>query len=382
MPKNICLDEISIYPIKSTAEIQLSTAWIDDFGLSFDRRFVLSDMNGNFITARTHASICLIKSQLTKSGLVLTAPNMPKLFINTQSFSESYESVTVWDSDINAQHCSDKYDQWFSQYIGIPCRLVYFGDNSSRQVKNSDKQVAFSDGYPLLLISKASLDDLSSRVGQSLSMSQFRPNLVTNNEIPYEEDTWKRIRIGEVEFEVVKPCSRCIFTTIDPKTATKDENKEPLNTLTQYRQVEKGDVMFGQNLIAVNNGAVSVGDKIEVLETQNPPTFKKNVQTTQSKPTSKEVVVNSKPRIHFSSTNKTIKGNNQDTILEQAEDNNVFIPYSCRGGMCGSCKIKLNSGEVTHLAVDGLTQEEFENGYILACSTIPKTDISIDESGS
>jgi len=268
------LIEINVYPIKSSKGIGLSNAWVDDLGLAFDRRFVLTDSNGQFITARTHPTICLISASITPYGLLLTAPDMPVLNISYAKFTHEYRQVTVWKDTIAGQYCAPEYDTWFSQYLGKPCQLVFFGEQSSRRVKNRMNQVAFADGYPLLLISEASLADLNGRMSNhQVSMAQFRPNIVINNTEPFEEDTWKHIRIGEVEFEVVKPCSRCIFTTIDPSNAEKHAKQEPLATLKKYRQVESGDVMFGQNLVALNQGQIHLGDSVTVLSTQSPPAF-------------------------------------------------------------------------------------------------------------
>ncbi len=269
------LSSIHIYPIKSTAGIALSNSWVDDFGLSFDRRFVLTNAQGKFITARTKPRLCLVQASLTASGLVLSAPEMPLLEISYQDFSDSYQQVTVWADQIDSQYCHKKYDQWFSEFLGFECQLHFFGQQSNRAVKNSTKQVGFADGYPLLLISQASLDDLNNKLtDHHVKMSQFRPNLVIENTSAFAEDTWQQIRIGEVIFDVVKPCSRCVFTTVDPLTGVKNASKEPLMTLKRYRQVERGEVMFGQNLIPVNKGQIKQGDKLTVLKTQPPLQFK------------------------------------------------------------------------------------------------------------
>ncbi len=268
------ISSLHIYPIKSTAGIEVSNTWIDHLGLNFDRRFVITNTKGQFITARTEPRLCLIQASISATGLILTAPNMLPLTVNYSEFSNSYSDVVVWKDLIKGQHCHHNYDQWFSKYLGKNCQLYYFGEKSSRAVKNSDKQVGFADAYPLLLISQASLDELNQRLGDNaVTMAQFRPNIVAGNTLPFAEDGWKKIRIGEVVFEAVKACSRCIFTTVNPVTGKKHPEQQPLATLKQYRQVEKGDVMFGQNLIALNQGQIKKGDTIEVLETQAPSVF-------------------------------------------------------------------------------------------------------------
>ena len=380
------LTSINIYPIKSTAGISLSNSWVDDYGLSFDRRFVVTDEQGQFISARTEPNLCLIQASITPLGLILTAPDMPLLELSYSGFSKNHQSVTVWKDTINSQHCSAAIDHWFSQFLKRPCQLHFFSENSTRYVKNSNKQVGFADGYPLLLISQASLADLNQRLGKhAVTMAHFRPNLVVENTQAFEEDTWRHIRIGEVEFELVKPCSRCIMTTVNPATAEKSNVQQPLKTLKQFRQVESGDVMFGQNLVALNKGQLHLGDKVTILDQQSPPVFIKKSSTTKNasqpakKAPDKKAKKKSSITLNFDSWNKEVKGNTKKPILDQGEDAGLLLPYSCRGGMCGRCKIKLESGQVRQLADDGLSDDEKAQGYVLACSAIPETDVVLSK---
>ncbi|PCI62161.1 MAG: oxidoreductase [Gammaproteobacteria bacterium] len=415
---NTFLSQINIYPIKSSAGISLPTSMVENAGLALDRRFVITDMTGNFITGRTHPKITLIHCKLTMQGLQLNAPNMAELTINYQDFSRHYENVQVWNDTISAQYCSVLIDVWFSEYLDMPCQLLYFGENSQRSVKhyeeNTNIKLSFADGYPLLLISHASLDDLNNRLALNtaskteVTMAQFRPNLVINNSLAFAEDSWQRIRIGEVEFEITKPCSRCIFTTVDPQTAQKNSQQEPLNTLKKYRfDTDKKEIMFGQNLVALNQGMIRMGDKIEVLATQtakvyvdkaplvvfaaktavpSPKTGSVKVATKKQHPKkilatkiATQTTTLKKVTILFDSWDKYISGNNQQTLLEQGEKAGLILAHSCRAGMCGRCKVKLESGEVEQLAKDGLTDEEHQQGYILACSCVPKTDVVIQK---
>ncbi len=399
------LSAIHIYPIKSAAGITLPTSQVEAQGLAFDRRFVITDMAGNFITGRTHPKIALIHCKLTMQGLQLKAPNMTELTVNYQDFSRHYENVQIWKDTISAQYCSVLIDVWFSQYLDMPCQLLYFGENSQRSVKryqqNDNVKLSFADGYPLMLISQASLDDLNQRLQNSglkqVAMTQFRPNLVVNNSDAFAEDGWQKIRIGEVEFEIAKPCSRCIFTTVDPVTAQKHQQQEPLTTLKQYRHDKtKQEIMFGQNLVALNQGMIRSGDNVEVLNTQtahvysdNIPLLKTPASTPVKKQHPKKVLANKvaeqqtitpqKVNILFDSWDKNISGNNQQPLLVQSENAGLILAYSCRAGMCGRCKVKLESGEVKQLASDGLTAEEQQQGYILACSCVPKTDVVISK---
>jgi len=407
------LSAINIYPIKSAAGISLTVSIVENTGLAFDRRFVITDLAGMFITGRSHPTITLINCTLTAQGLMLNAPNMATLTVNYQDFSNHYENIHVWNDTISAQHCSVLINAWFSEYLGMPCQLVYFGENSTRQVKryehDNNIKLSFADGYPLLLISQASLNDLNQRLSISnqlpVSMAQFRPNLVVDNTLAFAEDGWKKIRIGEVEFEIAKPCSRCIFTTIDPKNAEKHQSQEPLTTLKKYREdQQKKEIMFGQNLVALNQGQIRVGDTIEILKSQQPTIYIDNIpKQIKSKPapskqeSAKQAVKKINPKkqlieklksppkkrkqmtILFNSWNKCVEGNNHQSLLEQGENAGLILAYSCRAGMCGRCIVKLESGEVKQLANDGLTEEEKQQGYILACSCVPKTDVVISK---
>ena len=273
------LSQINIHPIKSCSSISLSSATVDQLGLIGDRRFVLVDEQGLFITGRTYPQLTLIMIKQTAQGLTLNAPNMPNLLINFSKFSSNYKKIQVWNDLINAQHCAEAYDRWFSQFLSTPCQLMYFGEKSQRLVKDYNDEVAFADGYPLLLISQASLDDLNHKLKQQqlspITMSQFRTNLVIANGEAYQEDSWRHIRIGEAEFEVVKPCSRCVFTTVDPKTGEKHSEMQPLKTLRQYRASRhKKGIMFGQNLITIKQGTIKLNDTIEVLSTQTAEIYK------------------------------------------------------------------------------------------------------------
>jgi uncharacterized protein YcbX/ferredoxin len=379
MTSNLQLSQISVYPLKSSAGIQLSNSWVDELGLSFDRRFVLTDDKYQFITARSEPKLCLIQANITATGLVLTAPDMPKLVINYQQLSNSYQTVSVWDDSINAQQGNHEHYQWFSRYLNRPCQLLHFGKLSERTIpKTSNRihQIAFADGYPLLLISQASLNDLNKRCPTAITMNQFRPNLVIDNCEAFEEDTWQHIRIGEVEFELTKPCTRCIFTNINPKTAREHVNQEPITTLKTYRQAAegelKGEVLFGQNLVPLNQGQIKLTDTVTIIKKKAPPIFSIAPHTPAPK-LSRESKI--KVTLNFESWRKKYKGDNQQTILDQGENAGLILPYSCRAGTCGRCKVKLVKGQVEQLTTYGLTASEIEEDYILMCSCIPKTDV-------
>ncbi len=362
------LTDIYIYPIKSTKGIQLPQALVEEKGLENDRRYMLVDMQGQFITGRTHPKLTQISIEFSKKGLFVSAPNQPSFYIQQEQFSEQSLAVDIWADTVQAQHCHSDYDQWFSNYLKQPCQLVYFADSSVRCVKNKQTQVGFADGYPLLLINQASVDQLNTLLDNPVSALHFRPNILIKGDRAFVEDSWSRIKIGEVEFEVSKPCSRCIFTNVDPKTG-KADLEQPLKTLAQYR-FHQGNIDFGQNLIPLNQGIIRSGDQVQVLASQQAPVYQSMLATKDS---NKKAL-----QIHFVSTGLEVTGDNQQLLLNQAEQAGINIPYSCRGGKCGRCKTKLLSGEVDVLNDQGLFKEEIEAGYVLACSCIPLSNISID----
>ncbi|MGI0120032.1 MOSC domain-containing protein [Zooshikella sp. RANM57] len=270
------LSGITIYPVKSIAGISLSSSYVELQGLAFDRRFVLVDQHNKFITARTEHKLLHIRATLNVRGLQLSAPDMKPLAIDYGVFAENQkQSLEIWGKQADGLHGSQDYDLWFSEYLDKPCSLLYQGNISTREVKSSpDYKVSFADGFPFLLISEDSLADLNHYTEEAISMSQFRPNLVVSGTSEaFAEDGWDRIRIGEVEFSVARPCTRCVLTTVNPTTLKKSSVNEPLKTLMTYRRDIEGRIDFGQNLIALNEGTISVGDTVEIISTKAKPVY-------------------------------------------------------------------------------------------------------------
>ncbi|MNH24838.1 MOSC domain protein [compost metagenome] len=201
--------------------------------------------------------------------LTLEALGRPALKVAVPQADSALRGVTIWRDTFRVPDAGDVAAQWLSEFIGKDVRLVHVPEERSRFLPGGygevNDRVAFADGFPLLLIGRGSLDDLVQRVGRPLEMQRFRPNLVVEGAEAFAEDGWKRIRIGEMEFRVLKPCERCIMTTIDPQTGERSADREPLTTLKTYRQKE-GDVLFGQNLVADGSGVLEVGMPVTVLE--------------------------------------------------------------------------------------------------------------------
>ena len=261
--------EINIYPIKSTRRITLGSSEVLPRGLPWDRRWMLVDDEGRFVTARQHPLLSTVQTEVRDQTLRIAAQGRQALALPLHPDSRQVIPVSIWKDHCDAVTVGAGADAWFSDYLGLSCRLVQMTDDLVRGVNPEygqvQDEVSFADGFPLLLLSEASLRDLNLRLEHPVSMRRFRPNLVVDGDEPYAEDGWRRIRVGAVEFEGVKNCSRCVFTTIDPDTGSKDPGKEPLKTLTTYRRRAEGGVYFGQNLIPRSAGTVHVGDEVHVL---------------------------------------------------------------------------------------------------------------------
>lgn len=263
------LSALNIYPIKACRGHARQEAFVERRGLEHDRRFLIVDLEGIAITQRDDPALALVVPDVADGALGLSAPNMPALNlpIATQG---PVRPVTVWDdSGIQAIDQGDQVAEWFSTYLKVSVRLVHMTEISLRPVSpeyalRPDDYVSFADGYPILIASQASLDDLNRRLDAPLPMNRFRPNLVVEGCAPFEEDTWKRIRIGEVEIALIKPCARCEVTTIDQASAAR--GKEPLKTMATFRRVAGNNkVMFAMNAIPLNEGVIQLGEKIDIL---------------------------------------------------------------------------------------------------------------------
>ena len=263
----ITLSELYIYPVKSLAGIALSQSDLQRTGLNYDRRWMVVAADGVFLTQRSQPQMALVHTRIDNGRLTLSKPGMLDLQVPWIRSDAQRMRVTVWRDTVDAARISDAVDKWISEAIGITCHLVFFPDDVQRGVNPEYSQpgdiTAFADGYPLLLISQASLDDLNSRLQQPLPMKRFRPNLVVTGCEPYAEDQWKNIQIGEISLRIAKPCSRCAITTVDPETG-QYTGKEPLRTLSKYRR-QNNMVLFGQNLLHDNTGKIHVGDQVRNL---------------------------------------------------------------------------------------------------------------------
>lgn len=278
------LSALYLYPIKSLGGIAVSEAVVDEKGLRHDRRFMLVTPSGTFMTQRTNPHMALIDVAITDDTLRIWHRHRPDnvlalpLTVVPDASAETLP-VSIWDDEnVPAVLVSAEADRWFSDALGKTCRLVFMPDSTRRPVDPAydrpDEQgqpsaVSFADGYPYLLIGQASLDDLNQRLPQPVGMARFRPNMVVSDSLPYDEDAWQQFRVGDMNFYGVKPCSRCVLTTIDPATGQK--GREPLHTLGTYRQWKR-KILFGQNVLTDANvtGLLRVGQPVEIVSRVEP----------------------------------------------------------------------------------------------------------------
>lgn len=263
----LVLSQIYIYPVKSLGGITVDSAYADKRGLKYDRRYLLVDENGVFMTQRDFPQLALLKLSISENGFeVLNSKDNSHIIIPFESNLGENVSVTIWDDVCNAVIVNKELNNWFSNAIHKKCSLVYMPDNENRIVEkkyiNEEHIVSFADAYPFLIIGQSSLDDLNKRLETSVPMNRFRPNFVFTGGNAYEEDYWSDFKIGKVEFKAVKPCARCVITTTDQETAKR--NIEPLKTLSGYRKINN-KVMFGMNVVCNKPGNVSAKQNIELF---------------------------------------------------------------------------------------------------------------------
>jgi len=263
----ITISSLIYYPIKACRGFEVDAAQVERMGLQHDRRMMVITPDGGFLTQREYPRLALVTPKLTNRTLELSAPNYDSIQLGIQTSGVPLP-VHVWSSKgIQAIDQGEEAADWFSNWLGSKVRLVHIADGYTRRVNreyavNPDDHTGFADGYPILLVSEAGLQDLNSRLEAAVPMNRFRPNIVVKGCEPFAEDNWNRIHAGDVELAVVKPCARCEVTTIDKNTL--ETSKEPLKTLGRYRKQKLGAI-FGQNVIPLAEGTLRIGMNVEIL---------------------------------------------------------------------------------------------------------------------
>ncbi|MCC5936239.1 MAG: MOSC domain-containing protein [Lunatimonas sp.] len=259
------LQDIYIYPIKSLGGIRLDSAVLEERGLQHDRRWMLVDAQGRFLSQRSHPHMALLEVSLRPEGLRV----IHKMDVSQSHLvpfvpeTDRMIPVTIWDDQVAGQVVSETAGKWFSERLEMPCELVMMPEKVRRKVDSTyaenGETVSYADAMPFLLIGQASLDELNGRLKTPVPMNRFRPNLVFSGGTPYVEDGWTSIRIGNALFKITKPCARCVLTTVDQDTGKK--GKEPLRTLSTYRKFAE-KVLFGQNMLLIEGSTLHIGDPL------------------------------------------------------------------------------------------------------------------------
>jgi uncharacterized protein len=264
------LTQIWIYPVKSLGGIRLPKADALPKGLRYDRRWMLVDEKGRFLTQREHPEMAFFALSMKQDGfLIQHKKSKDSIFLPFEGSTSATSTlpVQIWDDQVTAVEANPLFSNWFAASLGMDCKLVFFPEENARPVdtryaKNND-QVSLADAYPYLIIGEATLADLNEKLQQPVEINRFRPNFVFTGGRAFEEDNWNTFTVGRVAFYGAKPCARCILTTVDPETGIK--GIEPLKTLASYRKAD-AKVLFGQNVIGLGQGEVQEGDVIEIID--------------------------------------------------------------------------------------------------------------------
>ena len=265
------ISQLFIYPVKSLGGLEVTFTQLTNRGFQNDRRFMLVDSSNNFLTQREYPVMSLLQTAIEGNKLVIFHKNntADKVAVPLQPAPGPTTKVKVWDDDCAAQYISDSADEWLSNKLSIPCRLVYMPDSEKRLVDekyaDNNEITSFSDGYPLLIIGQASLDDLNNRLAEPLPMDRFRPNIVFVGGAPYDEDIMEHFVINDIDLYGVKLCARCTIPTINQTNASKAS--EPLKTLAGYRMTNN-KIYFGQNILFKQTGWLKQGDTIKIIKSK------------------------------------------------------------------------------------------------------------------
>lgn len=367
----ITLSRLAVHPVKSMRGLQLSHAQVLVSGLAFDRVFMLTDIDGTFVTARQFPQMVLFTPAILTDGLHISAPDGSSATIRFADFLPAAAATEVWGNHFTAQIAPAAINRWLSGFFPRDVQLRWVGNATTRRVKTAPQvPLGFADGFPFLLTNDASLRDLQRRCPAGVRMEQFRPNLVITGASAWAEDNWSTIRIGDIVFDVPKPCSRCVFTTVSPERGQRHASGEPMATLQRFRTAQdgSGDIDFGLNLIARNSGIMRIGDKLEVIASKMPRLYGAGDVAETLVP-----VVQAEQEVNITFQGRQFRGDNQQILLDQLEMHGERVNYSCRAGICGSCKLTLIAGRVKALKQNAVQAD----GTILSCSCIPDGDVEL-----
>ncbi|MGE5234866.1 MAG: MOSC domain-containing protein [Acidobacteriota bacterium] len=261
----VTISGLFIYPVKGCRGVAVREAEVTDRGFALDRRWMVTDARGRFLSQRVHPRLALVEVEVVGDSLVAKAPGTEPLKVPLVGRAGGKREVDIWDDTVVAWSEGPAAAAWFGRVLSLECDLVRMPDTTRRQVDPARARpgdlVGFADAYPFLLLSEGSLGELNRRLASPVPIDRFRPNIVVAGCPPHAEDGWRTLAAGGVSFRMAKPCARCIVTTVDQSTGVRAE--EPLRTLATYRQ-RGNEVLFGQNLVHDGRGVVRLGDSCRV----------------------------------------------------------------------------------------------------------------------
>lgn len=275
MKQALRIASLHIYPIKSCAGISLQTMELDADGPIYDREWMLVHKEGErwfYTSQREVPKLALFQPTIENGNLVARAPAMPDLVLPVAETPAEKLDVVIWKAEVTGSVYPLEVNAWFSRFLEMDVKLVRMPEQRRAvdpQFANPPATTTFTDGFPALLTTQASLDDLNFKLADNgtdpMEMRRFRPNIVVDGNAAWDEDHWKQIRANGIAFDVVKPCGRCVMTTVEPSLGKIVDPHEPLATLNKYRRNEAGKVIFGQNLIHRGVGCIHVGDSVTIV---------------------------------------------------------------------------------------------------------------------
>ena len=258
---------LRIHPLKGARATELQSMEFDAMGPRFDRRWMVARPDGGMVTQRDTPRLATIHPHLDNGALRLEADGMDPLALPATPAGDPV-GVTIHGTRAVGCAVSPAADAWLSTVLGADRRLVFMRDEDARATDPAyaeGHRVSFADGFPALLVSERSVEELARRSGRDIPAERFRPNIVVTGAHPHDEDQWQRFTLGGLHFSGVKLCTRCEVTTTDQRTGVRDPGREPLRTLALYRRIESA-VYFGVNVVHDRPGRIAVGDTVEVLE--------------------------------------------------------------------------------------------------------------------
>lgn len=258
--------QLNLYPIKSTKAYPVSQAVVQPQGLNFDREFMITEPDGKFITARKEAELYRLSAFPISGGLYLQHDNGETCMVRYADFQQSQTSE-VWGTHFPSLVASEAVNQWLSGFFEREVQLRWLGEQSQRTLNDTSQHpLSFADSNPILLVSEKSLEQVQQWAPVPVSLAQFRGNIVIDGEIPFEEEKWQRIQIGDVIFRFSQCCTRCILITRNPQTLELDSKSEPFRTLKNQHTNEQGKPIFGIHLIPENSGVIRLSDHVTLLD--------------------------------------------------------------------------------------------------------------------